>query len=103
MGFAEFGTNTLNWANKIGANIDSVLNAATPFLDLYAKGNQIAQQFKNAGKPPRSNADASIVPGQIPTNSQLQAIPPAAMSQTNGNLPLIAIGAGLVLLVLLKK
>jgi len=103
MGFAEFGTNALNWANKLGATVDSVLNTAQPFLDLYSKGKQIEQQFKNAGKPPRSNSDATIVPGQIPTNAQFYATPPTAMSQTGGYGPMIAIGAGVVLLFLLKK
>ena len=64
---------------------------------------QIEQQFKNKGKPPRSNSDATIVPGQIPTQQQLDATPPKAMSQTNGQGPMIAIAAGVVLLFLLKK
>ena len=103
MGMAEFGTNALNWAKKIGDTMDSVLDVAQPFIDLYSKGNQIAQQFKNQGKPPRSNSDATIVPGQVPTQSQLVATPPRSMSETNGSVPLIAIGAGVVLLFLLKK
>jgi len=103
MGMAEFGTNALNWAQKIGATVNSVLDTAQPFIDLYQKGKQIEQQFKNAGKPPRSNSDATIVPGQIPTQQQLDATPPKAMSQTGGNGPMIAIAAGVVLLFLLKK
>jgi hypothetical protein len=100
---AEFGTNALNWANKIGATVDSVLDTAQPFIDLYSKGKQLEQQFKNAAKPPRSNSDATIVPGQIPTQQQLDATPPKAMSQTGGNGPMLAIAAGVVLLFLLKK
>jgi hypothetical protein len=103
MGFADFGTNALNWANKIGATVNTVLDTAQPFLDLYQKGKQIEQQFKQGGKPPKSNSDATIVPGQIPTQQQLDATPPRAMSQTNGQGPMIAIAAGVVLLFLLKK
>jgi hypothetical protein len=103
MGMADFGTNALNWANKIGSTVDSVLDTAQPFLDLYNKGKQIEQQFKNKGKPPRSNSDATIVPGQIPTDAQLNATPPRTMSQTGGNGPMIAIAAGVGLLFLLKK
>jgi len=103
MGLAEFGTNALNWANKIGATVETVLDTAQPFIDLYSKGKQIEQQFKNKGKPPRSNSDATIVPGQVPVDSQLKAMPPTAMSQTGGNGPMIAIAAGVVLLFLLKK
>jgi hypothetical protein len=103
MGLADFGTNALNWATKIGSTVDTVLDTAQPFLDLYNKGREIEQQFKNKGKPPRSNSDASIVPGQIPTQQQLDGTPPKAMSQTNGNGPIIAIAAGVVLLFLLKK
>lgn len=103
MGLAEVGTNAINWATKIGDTVNSVLDTAQPFLDLYNKGKQIEQQFKNKAKPPRSNSDATIVPGQIPTQSQLEATPPKAMSQTNGQGPMIAIAAGVVLLFLLKK
>jgi len=100
---ADFGANALNWAQKIGATVDTVIDTAQPFLDLYSKGKQIEQQLKNAGKPKRSNSDASIVPGQVPVDAQLNATPPRAMSQSGGNMPLIAIGAGVVLLFLLKK
>jgi hypothetical protein len=103
MGMAELGTNALNWAKKIGDTVDTVLDVAQPFLDLYQKGNQIAQQFKNQAKPPQSYSDAAIAPGQVPTDSQLYATPPRTMSQSGGNLPLMAIGAGVVLLFLLKK
>lgn len=103
MGLADFGTNAMNWATKIGNTVDTVLDTAQPFLDLYNKGKQIEQQFKNKGKPPRSNSDATIVPGQIPTQQQLDATPPKAMSQTGGNGPMLAIAAGVVLLFLLKK
>ena len=103
MGLADFGTNMMNWATKVGNTVDTVLDTAQPFLDLYNKGKQIEQQFKNKGKPPRSNSDATIVPGQIPTQQQLDATPPKAMSQTGGNGPMIAIAAGVVLLFLLKK
>jgi hypothetical protein len=103
MGMADFGANALNWAKKIGSTVETVLDTAQPFIDLYSKGNEIAQQFKNKAKPPRSNSDATIVPGQVPTDAQLAATPPRAMSQSGGNLPLVAIGAGVVLLFLLKK
>jgi hypothetical protein len=103
MGMAEFGTNAINWANKIGSTLDSVLDTAQPFLDLYQKGKQIEQQFKNKAKPPVRTSDSAIVPGQIPADQQLEYSAPRELSQTKGNGPLIAIAAGVVLLVLLKK
>ena len=103
MGMADFGSNALNWAKKIGSTVETVLDTAKPFIDLYSKGNEIAKQFKSKGKPKKSNSDATIVPGQVPTDAQLAATPPRAMSQSGGNLPLVAIGAGVVLLFLMKK
>jgi len=103
MGLADFGTNALNWATKIGSTVDTVLDTAQPFLDLYNKGKEIEQQFKNKGKPPVRTSDSAIVPGQIPADQQLAYSAPRELSQTKGNGPMIAIAAGVVLLFLLKK
>lgn len=103
MGMAEFGTNALNWATKIGDTVNAVIDTAQPFIDLYNKGKQIEQQFKNKAKPPVRTNDSAIVPGQIPADQQLAYSAPRELSQTKGNGPMIAIAAGVVLLVLLKK
>ena len=103
MGMAEFGANALNWAKKIGDTVDTVLDVAQPFMDLYSKGNEIAQQFKNKGKPPRNNGDAAVAPGQIPTDAQLSSPLPKSVSQTNGQTPLIVGAVAIAAILLLKK
>lgn len=103
MGMASIGANITNWAAKIGDTVNTVLDTAQPFIDLYNKGNQIAEQLKNKGRPPRSNSDAAVAPGQIPTESQLLAPLPASVSQTNGQMPLILAGVAIAAILLLKK
>lgn len=103
MGMAAVGTNALNWATKIGDTVNSVLDTAQPFIDLYNKGREIEQSFRNAAKPRPDRGDAAVAPGQIPTESQLAAVPPSSVSQTNGNMPLILGGVAIVAIILLKK
>jgi hypothetical protein len=103
MGMAAIGSNLTNWATKIGDTVNTVLDTAQPFIDLYNKGNQIAEQLKNKGKPPRSNGDAAVAPGQIPTDAQLSSPLPKSVSQTNGQMPLIVGAVAIAAILLLKK
>ena len=103
MGMMDIGANLPTFLTKIGDTVNTVLETASPLIDLVQKGKALEQSLKSKGKPKRSNSDATIVPGQIPTQQQLDGTPPKAMSQTGGNGPMIAIAAGVVLLFLLKK
>lgn len=105
--FSDFGSGAAALGAKLGdftsGLADFAQNTLIPLAGVAQQVQGIIAQPPKPQRPPPSTVGNALVPGQLPTASQVQPAPPAVAAPNSNVNPMVVAGVAVVALLLLSR